>query len=356
MRRITLDDGLYISYRSYTKFADYPNLSELKIFNFNGEIASRYFIVESPFRHIFQQQITHLILVFENNFNEISCKHCTTDSFPPLILRDLPLTTCYSSTIYKLCIHVMYYDDVFALLDGRLNQLNTLNVVIINEECNATNVYKMNNLPDLKCFYLQYDCLSDIYDSQILPLLRRMSNIESLNLYLTIDNQTTFIDGEHIYNEIIVHMSQLQTLNFCFCTFIQFDYLVHHLFKDDILQTFSNIMCQQVDCMINYRRYDVKYHVFSLTFMFDYLPLIDNIFPNIIFNHVIRLMSFPLLKELHVFNLMSQSSISNKLNSNDNQLHSTITEYPYLTLLNLGFVHHDYIDQFLNDKKHIYLA
>ncbi|CAF2887809.1 unnamed protein product [Rotaria sp. Silwood2] len=195
-----------------------------------------------------------------------------------------------------------------------------------------------------------------------------MSNIESLNLHFTIDNQTTFIDGEHIYNEIIVHMSQLQTFNFCFCTFIQLDYLVHHLSKDDILQTFSNIMCQQVDCMINYRRYDVKYHVFSLPFMFDYLPFIDNIFPNIIFNHVIRLIvddeipfkheffmriawSFPLLKELHVFNLMPQSSISNKLNSNDNQLHSTIIEYPYLTLLNLGFVHHDYIDQFLNDKK-----
>ncbi|CAF4152893.1 unnamed protein product [Rotaria sp. Silwood2] len=154
MHRIALDDRLYISYRSYTKFADHPNLSELKIFNFNGEIASRYFIVESPFRHIFQQQITDLILVFENNFNEISCKHYTTDvygyvlkffenlkhlsiigsfpkSFLPLILRDLPLTTCYSSTIYKLCIHVMYYDDVLALLDGRLNQLNTLNVVII---------------------------------------------------------------------------------------------------------------------------------------------------------------------------------------------------------------------------------
>ncbi|CAF4488974.1 unnamed protein product [Rotaria sp. Silwood2] len=173
-----------------------------------------------------------------------------------------------------------------------------------------------------------------------------MSNIESLNLHFTIDNQTTFIDGEHIYNEIIVHMSQLQTFNFCFCTFIQLDYLVHHLSKDDILQTFSNIMCQQVDCMINYRRYDVKYHVFSLPLLFDYLPFIDNIFPNIIFNHVIRLIvddeipfkheffmriawSFPLLKELHVFNLMPQSSISNKLNSNDNQLHSTIIEYPY---------------------------
>jgi hypothetical protein len=195
-----------------------------------------------------------------------------------------------------------------------------------------------------------------------------MSNIETLNLNLTISEQTTFIDGKHIYNEIIVHMSRLHIFNFCFCTFIELDHLVHHLSKDDILQTFPNIICQQVDCMINYRYTDVKYHIFSLPFMFDYLVFIDNTFLNIIFNHVIRLVvddgipfeheffmriawSFPLLKILHVFNLMPQSSISNKLNSNGHQLYSTIIEYPYLTSINFAFAHPDYIDQFLNDKK-----
>jgi len=69
--------------------------------------------------------------------------------FLPLILRKLPLTTCYSSTLYKLCIHVMYYDDVLALLDGRLKQLNTLNVVIINQEYDSTNVYNMVSLDHL---------------------------------------------------------------------------------------------------------------------------------------------------------------------------------------------------------------
>ncbi|CAF0940054.1 unnamed protein product [Rotaria sordida] len=125
--------------------ADYSNLCEIKIFNFNSKIASRYFTVQSPFRRLFQRQITDLILVFENYFNEISCKHYTTDvygyilkffenlkhlsiigsfpkSFPSLVLRNLPLTTCYSSTLYKLCINVIYYDDLLALLDGRLKQ------------------------------------------------------------------------------------------------------------------------------------------------------------------------------------------------------------------------------------------
>jgi hypothetical protein len=196
-----------------------------------------------------------------------------------------------------------------------------------------------------------------------------MSNIETLNLHLTIDNLTTFIDGKHIYNEFIVHMSRLRTFYFCFCTFIRLNQSVHRLSKDDILQTFPNIIYQQVDCIIKYRYNDIKCHVFSLPFMFDYLPFIDNVFPNIIFDHVTRLLvddgipfeheffmriawSFPLLKILCIYNNhLSQLTISNKLSSNDNQLCSTIIEYPYLISLDLLFAHDDYIEQFLNDKK-----
>ncbi|CAF2317438.1 unnamed protein product [Rotaria sp. Silwood2] len=225
-----------------------------------------------------------------------------------------------------------------------------------------------NNLPDLKCFYLQYDCFSDTYYNHILPLLRHMPNIEQLNLRLIIANQTTFINGKHIYDEIIVHMSRLHIFNFCFCTCMRLYQPIDHLSIDDILKAFSNNIYQQVDCMIRYRDTDIKYHAFSLPFMFDYLPFIDNKFSNIIFNHVIRLevddgisfeheffmrisLSFPLLKLLHIINLKRQTSISSNLSSNDNQLYSTIIEFPYLTSLNLLFAHYDYVDQFLNDKK-----
>ncbi|CAF1354061.1 unnamed protein product [Adineta steineri] len=371
--------------------ADYPNLNELKLFKFNGNIASRYFTVKSPFRRIFQQQITDLILVFENDYHEKLCEYYTTDvygfifeffenlkhlsiielspnSFPPLLLHNLPSTTCYSSVLYKLCITVMYYDDLLALLDGRIKQLNTLNVTIAEQDCYLSNIYNMNNLPDMKYFYLQCNCSNDIYYDEILPLLHRMSNIEALNLHLTIDNQTTFIDGNHIYNEIIVHMSQLRTFNYYFFTFIRLNQSVNHLSKDDILQTFPNIIYEQVNCMINYGYNDIRYHVFSLPFMFDYLGFIDNVFPSIIFNHVIRLIvddnipfeheffmriawSFPLLKMLCIYNHLSQLTISNKLSSNDNELRSTIIEFPYLISLDLEFTHDDYIEQFLNDKK-----
>ncbi|CAF1619032.1 unnamed protein product, partial [Rotaria sordida] len=222
------------------------------------------------------------------------------------------------------------------------------------------------NLSDLKCFSLQYDCSYDAYDGEILPLLRRMSNIEVLNLNLIIGRPARFIDGKNIYDEILIHIPRLHTFNFCFLIFARLDHSAHHLYKDDILQTFTNIIDQQVECMIKYRRHgDLKYHLFSLPFMFDDLHSIDNGFPNIIFNHVIRLVvddsiafeheffmriasCFPLLKVLTVSNSTPQSPI---LNSNDNQLYSTPIEYPYLTSLCFSWGHRDYIDQFLNDKK-----
>ncbi len=47
-----------------------------------------------------------------------------------LSLRHLPLTTCSSSTICKLCVYVNHFEDCLALLDGRLKQLTTFIVSI----------------------------------------------------------------------------------------------------------------------------------------------------------------------------------------------------------------------------------
>ncbi|CAF3340619.1 unnamed protein product, partial [Rotaria sp. Silwood2] len=76
----------------------------------------------------------------------------------------------------------------------RLKQINTLHVVIIDPEYKATNVCNMNNLPDMKHFYLEYNCYNDTYNNHILLFLRHLSNIEQLNLHLSIENQTRFTD------------------------------------------------------------------------------------------------------------------------------------------------------------------
>ncbi|CAF1309478.1 unnamed protein product [Rotaria sordida] len=68
----------------------------------------------------------------------------------------------------------MSFDDCLALLDGRFKQLMTLIVLINNIKYHSSNVYNIDDLPNVKYFSLiTYYCLSDIYNTEILPLFRR---------------------------------------------------------------------------------------------------------------------------------------------------------------------------------------
>jgi len=204
------------------------------------------------------------------------------------------------------------------------------------------------------------------YDTQIVPLIRRMSNLEELTLNIWIEHRTRFVDGTQINSEILVHLPQLYKFTFHISTEVAQQHLVHHLSDDDIQRTFANIGYQQVGCFLTNNSGSTKSDVFSLPFMFDHFQ-IGLKFPCVIFAHVISLRvydlvpfehefflritrSFPLLKDLHVSNSESQLHISSNLSSNDNQMHS-IVEYPYLISLDLSDVHIDYVEQFLNETK-----
>ncbi|CAF3049186.1 unnamed protein product [Rotaria sp. Silwood2] len=371
--------------------AEYPNLTELKLFNFNNKIASRYFTDKGPFRDNFRRQITDLTLVFKRCLNETlahysinmygyimkffeNLKHLSIIGsslccFPRTVYYNLSSTIFSSSILNKLRIRVRNYADCLAVLDGRFKQLRILIVDIINLRLYLSDVYNMDDLPNLKCFSLTTtsECYADLYNTKILPLFRRMSNLEELTLYLTIKMGTSFIDGTHIYNEILSHVPQLHIFNFCICTEIKTDDFVHHLSKDDIQETFPNTIYQKVDCMVQYGDCHAVCHVFSLPFMFDYLGYIGNTFPSIIFSHIKRLTvsdgvafeheffnriawSFPLLEYLCVINFMSPSQISKQFNSNDNQLNSIVI-YPHLIWLCIESSHIDYVEQFLNETK-----
>ncbi|CAF4437812.1 unnamed protein product [Rotaria socialis] len=366
--------------------ADYPNLVELKLFNFNDKVVVPYFTGKSPFRRIFQQQITDLILVYKSDINILlerqyqngvheyilkffeSLKHLSITGLPSLLsLNNLPLTICYSSTLYKLSVFVNRFGDCLALLDGRLKQLTMFIVIIENTVYDSSVVCNMDDLPNLKCFSLTCRCFTDDYDTQVLPLLRRMSNLEELALNIINQNRTTFVDGTQINNEILVHMPRLYKFDFNINTETKLHHLVHYLSSDDIQRTFTNIGYQHVGCILYYINSSAICHVFSLPFMFHYLENIGNTFPPIIFGHVTELAlydivpfkheffiriarSFPLLKKLRIINSKSQSQMSNNWNSKDNQLYS-IVEYPYLISLCILVSHIDYVEQFLNETK-----
>ncbi|CAF1676580.1 unnamed protein product, partial [Rotaria magnacalcarata] len=394
--------------------ADYPNLTELKIFDYNNQLFSRYFtgkkrfsidpsiefgkivyavqyltisifyLVESPFRHIFQQQITDLILVNNSDMNILLLKQYPEDMyeyilkffenlkllsvigiFPRLSLRNLPMTTCSSSTIYKLCVNVTCFEDCLALLDGRLKELTTFIVDIGSIDDDLLIVYNMDNLPNLKCFSLKCYCLTNEYDTKILPLLRRMPNLEELSLDIINEYRTTLINGTQINNEILVLMPRLYKFTFYINTETEPNNLAHHLSSDDIKQTFIKLGYQQVCCILNDFTETVTCHVFSLPPMFDNMEYIGNTFPSIVFSSVRHLAVhdivpfkheffmriarfFPLIKQLRVINFEPQTL--NELNSQNDQLYS-IVEYPYLISLTLSNAHIDYVEQFLNETK-----
>ena len=113
-----------------------------------------FYLDASPLRHIFEEQITDLILVNHdtykltepsNNYTIDVCEHIlnffkslkhlniigsVTMSNPCMSLVNLPSNTFHSSILTYLSIDVCNLDDCLYLLDGRLKQLTTLNVRI----------------------------------------------------------------------------------------------------------------------------------------------------------------------------------------------------------------------------------
>ncbi|CAF3235527.1 unnamed protein product [Rotaria sp. Silwood2] len=158
-----------LSMERILRVADYPNLTKLKLFNFSLNITRYYFTDRSLIGKMLQRQITDLILVFGTECKAISIKLYRMDvygylltffdnlkhfsnigsysyDFPPLQLSKSPFSPFFSSTLQKLCIRVMTYDDCLVLLDGRLKQLTTLIVDIINMTSCSSNIYNMVSL------------------------------------------------------------------------------------------------------------------------------------------------------------------------------------------------------------------
>ena len=142
----------------------------------------------------------------------------------------------------------------------------------------------------MKCFSVEFACTAKKYDTEFLPLLHRMLNLEELTLNIYIGDGTRFIDGPKIKNDILVHLPQLSKFIFHIRSFSQGQHLFHHPLSEDAIQrTFLDITSQSVVCMLIRYSYAVKYHVFSLPFTFYALDQIGNRFPLIIFTHVTRL-------------------------------------------------------------------
>ncbi|CAF4070429.1 unnamed protein product [Rotaria sordida] len=282
---------------------DYPNLTSLELFNFEQKIGFHYF--------------TDLIL--HNN-----------DEYDDKTLMDI-----YTKNVYA---HIMIFFQ--NLKDDLIN---------------------------LKCFSLtNYNYIYD-YDDLVVPLLRRMTHLEKLTLYLRISktglfigDASPFIDGIHLHNEILVHIPQLHTFKYYISTETCTDYSKLRISNRDIQQTFTNIIKYgQTACIMDYYgACGTICHVYSLPFTFTHLYKITTHFPFIVFDTVTHLSVYDIVPFKHeffmrinqAFPLLKCFTVENDgmqyWNYNDNPSHSII-EFTHLTSLEITCAHMYYFEQFL---------
>ncbi|CAF4787253.1 unnamed protein product, partial [Rotaria sp. Silwood2] len=93
---------------------------------------------------------------------------------------------------------------------------------------------------NLKSFSLSYDVKTSVYDELIVPFLQRMSNLEKLGLYLLIDHNKIFVDGNDLKKNIINYLSHLKTFQFDIYSFISIHNQIN-LPSKDIQHTLTNL-------------------------------------------------------------------------------------------------------------------
>ncbi|CAF4398270.1 unnamed protein product [Rotaria socialis] len=177
-----------------------------------------------------------------------------------------------------------------------------------------------------------------------------MTHLEKLTLYLRVRNRSSFVNGTHLHNEILVHMPQLHTFIFYISTENNINESVHRISNDDIQQTFTHTRYARTGCMVNYlNTFKAICHVFSLPFTFTRLNMITNQFPTIIFDYVTHLhvfdvvslkheffirisRAFPMLQFFSLVNIMFQSWDVNEWQYDNNST--------FLQLLNILILYH----------------
>lgn len=213
----------------------------------------------------------------------------------------------------------------------------------------------------LKIFSLTCHDTTIEYDNRVIPLLRRMSHLTKLTLYLRVCDRDAFIDGIELYKNFLMYMPRIQSFIFYIATVNTLDGIARYLSDQDIQRTFMNIGLHEVTCFVNYfRTFKAICHAFSIPFIFTRLEKIANRFPSMIFSTVTYLKAydvipfqqeffqrivraFPSLKEFCIMNYMPQTRTEHSLDA--------VVEYPHLLTLDVKCVHTDYIEQFLLETK-----
>ncbi|CAF0759357.1 unnamed protein product [Rotaria sp. Silwood1] len=224
-------------------------------------------------------------------------------------------------------------------------------------------------IPNIRCFSLYCESMTNVYDELIVPYLQRMSNLEKLSLNLGICGKNTFVDGNELKQNIINYMPQLKKFQFYICSDLYLSNQIYLPSKEDIQHTFKDFKDDQVISYIDYfqkEQYSLC-HIYSYSFKLKYYHTITNNFPGGLFKYVHELLFyderpfehefflqsaqwFPFIKHLSIKNSKPQNNKLCKESKNGNQDFSII-KFPHLISLTLYLAHDDYIEEFLIDTR-----
>ncbi|CAF1515223.1 unnamed protein product [Adineta steineri] len=375
---------------------NYSQLYSLSLVNFKEEILFRYLADYTTLPTLLIRQITHINIDIQSDeipklFSEFSsdifllilslCRRLIKLNFCQVFsyrnsfisIYNLPKTSCTCSTLIELKINVASFNDCLYLLDGRFDSLSKLTINVRNIEYERKEINNKTKLPKLKYFSLTSFSFIHHFDEYIIPLLRRMINLEELLLFLSvIRTDSTFIDGTELYDEVLVHMSQLNKFIFSVNTsvFIENNEMDVPL-SEDIQNSFIGREYGQVSSCVHFEprtpkdtsidfveaKAVIKSHIYSLPYQFESFLHLNNSFQGGMFVNVRYLTmtdSFPFEHEFFktisdCFPFLKSLTISNLKPQKNKQHSSTLISFPHLNILNLVNAHDDYAEQFLVD-------
>ncbi|CAF1232734.1 unnamed protein product [Adineta steineri] len=199
-----------------------------------------------------------------------------TNFLPDILLQRLRDIT--SSNLHTLLINVVTFDDCLWLLDGRLKQLRSFTVRVLKIRRSEMNNDSQKILSNLKEFSLTSCFYTNAYDCRILPLLRRMPNLETLTLCLDII-RSTVIDGLRLNEQLLIHIMNLNKFIFRICTVLRPSESNYLLTMNAIKNTFINWKYSSVNCCIDHFSDGYTYcHIYSTPFRMTHFMNLSNSF------------------------------------------------------------------------------
>ncbi|CAF1480718.1 unnamed protein product [Rotaria sordida] len=275
-------------------------------------MASYVFNENSSFIHTFKHQISDLVVTISDPIQAKSMENLLIDIYSKIfalltnlkcldldldaddiyhfrrsLLWNLRSTTCFSSNIVHLRIKMHNFDDCLRLLNGRLSQLHTFIITLdfIYDTWHGTNrhslkkINNLNTLFKLTCFSLCVYFSTHEFESLVVPLLRRMSNLEKLTLSISVRERNSFIDGTYLHKYVLSQMPHLHTFTFDIVTVIVRNNQQYKPSSDDIQRTFIE-KGYHVDCYVDYDDITLdRCHVYSLPFNMKHIHDITHSFP-----------------------------------------------------------------------------